>query len=305
MAIRSFTFSFILLLTALLCSGMECGDTFELPRQNKESPPSQTEEIDIAGQKRYRILTDHYDITAFRLADGIVAGKRLEHLFNVWELLCAKFIKETESQPVQQRHKVIFYQDKQEYELKLWGIDPSIARTNGYYFTLGKTAYFFSLEAKILFHEGTHQILEEHFFREKTPHFRNNFWIVEGIALFMQTLKVEDNHYRVGDVFADRLFSAKEYRFKHNHNLPIRKLMVMNRADIQSSAEIQQIYSQSATLTHWLMFAEEGRYRKCLFELIRRAYLDTATPETLSELTGLSYEYLDKKYAEFLATIPE
>jgi hypothetical protein len=53
------------------------------------------------------------------------------------------------------------------------------------------------------------------------------------------------------------------------------------------------------------MFAAEGSHRKHFFELLRRTYRDSATPETLSELTGLSYEELDKKYVEFLKTIPD
>jgi hypothetical protein len=53
------------------------------------------------------------------------------------------------------------------------------------------------------------------------------------------------------------------------------------------------------------MFAEEGRYRGALFELLRRTYRNEATPETLSELTGLSYEELDARYEKFLKTIPD
>jgi len=291
---------------ALLCILLfATGDTFELPKQNAPAMPFKTEEINTNGLKRYRILTEHYDITAARLEDGNLAGERLEHLFNVWTLLFTEFVKEQEIEPEQRLHRVILYRNQREYIANLQRIDPSIARSNGYYSPSRKTAYFFSTEAKILFHEGTHQILAEHFLLEKPPAFRNNFWIVEGIALFMQTLKVEDTCYTIGDILADRLYSAKEYRFKQNHTLSIRSLTAMSSTEIQSRADLQKIYSQSATFTHWLMFAEKGRYRNGLFELLRRTYLDSATSETLGELTGLSYEELDKKYEEFLQTIPE
>jgi hypothetical protein len=188
----------------------------------------------------------------------------------------------------------------------LFRIDPFIERTNGFYFPQRKTAYFFSpLETKILFHEGTHQILEEHFFRESTPTFRNNFWVIEGIALFMETLKIEKETYKIGDILADRLYSARVYRFERNHRLPTQRLTAMSSTEIQSSANLQEIYSQSATLVHWLMFADEGQHRTALFELLRRIYLGSARPETLSELTGLSFEELDARYVEFLKTIPE
>ena len=296
---------FILLAVAFLCNNAEGSDCLELPRKIEQTPAFKAEEINIGGQQRHRILTEHYDITAFRSEDGILAGERLEHLFQVWQLLSAEVHTEAENEPAQRRHRVILYRDKQEYAANLQRLEPNIERTNGYYSAPRKTAYFFSTDTKILFHEGTHQILMEHFFREKAPQFRNNFWVVEGMALFMETLKIEEERYKIGDILNNRLYAAKKYQFEQNYNVPIRKLTAMSPVEMQVSADIAKIYSQSATLVHWLMFAEEGRFRKPLFELLRRTYLDSVTPETLSELTGLSYDELDKKYVELLKTIPE
>lgn len=290
---RQFAFSFVLLMS-LLCNAAK-SNTLELPVPTRNA---------VSGS--------HFDITTVRKEDGKLVGEYLEHLSNAWDLLFAEFTKsvpgtvspDTRIVPAQQRHRVILYRNQREYIDNLRRIEPDIARTNGLYHAPRKTAYFFSTEAKILFHEGTHQILAERFFHEKKPTFRNNFWAVEGIALVMETLKIEDKHYKIGDTLANRLYAAKKYRFEHNHNLPIQQLVAMSAPEIQTSKDLQPIYSQSATLTHWLMFAEEGRYRGVLFELLRRTYRDEATPETLSKLTGLSYEELDKKYAEFLTTIP-
>jgi hypothetical protein len=298
--VRLAVYLFLLLFTVLLAG--EGSDSLALPRQNVPTIAFQTEEI---GKAEHRILTEHYDITAAQLEEGKRIGEQLEHLVHVWKWLRKEFMKNTEEEPVLQRHRVILYRDKQEYTFHLFHIDPSIAQTNGFYDPRRKTAYFFSAEAKILFHEGTHQILAERFFDKKMPVFRNNFWVIEGIALFMETLKVEDQSYRVGDILANRLYSAKKYRFEHGYKLPVQQLTAMNRRDIQWSADLQRIYSQSATLVHWLMFAEEGRYREALFELLRQTYEGSAVPGTLSQLTGLSYEELDKKYEEFLKTIPD
>ena len=306
---RQCVFPLILLAILVLCNRTKSNELLKLPKKQEPAVSVQTEEISITGQKGYRILTDHYDITAFQLDDGKLAGLQLEHLAAAWKLLFAELNIKTfnieGTEPAPQRHRVILYRDKQEYMANLRRLEPAIDRTNGFYSAPRKTAYFFSTETKILFHEGTHQILAERFFHEKRPTFRNNFWAVEGIALLMETLKVEDRCYRIGDILADRLYSAKVYRFERNHHLPIQKLTAMSAADIQSSVDLQKIYGQSAALTHWLMFAEEGRYRGILFELLRQTYCNSATPETLSELTGLSYEELDEKYAEFLETIPD
>jgi hypothetical protein len=256
----------------------------ELPRLNEEI-----------------VLGSHFDLTA---RDGRLVGERLEHLAHALGLLFAEFLKEKKNEPAQLRHRVILYRDKREYVASLIRIEPAIEVTNGLYHAPNRTAYFFSAEATILFHEGTHQILAERFFHEKQPTFHNNFWVVEGIALFMETLKIEDKRYTIGDILADRLYAAK-YQFERGYNLPIRRLTAMSAAEIQSSKDLLPIYRQSVTLTHWLMLAEEGRYRGALFELLWRTYRNEATPETLSELTGLSYEELDVRYAEFLTTIPD
>jgi hypothetical protein len=305
MVMRRSSFSFLLLLMVLLCNGAKGSGTLELPRKIDQESASSMEEIDVAGQKRFRVLTDRYLITAFQPEEGSRAGERLEHLFNVWQLLFAEFIEEPKNERGPRPLRVIVYRDKEEYIANLLRIEPAIAQTNGFYFAPRRTAYFYSPETKVLFHEGTHQILAEHFFGERMPRFRNNFWVIEGMALFMETLEIEGNCYKIGNILNDRLFAAKEYQFNRNFNMPIQKLTAMNANDIQTSREILKIYSQSAALVHWLMFAEEGRYRKPLFELLHRTYLDTAKPETLSELTGLSYEELDNQYVEFLKTIPD
>ena len=297
-------FPIILLLLLFLCLCDEArSDTLKLPRPAGEIIPG-----------------TRFDIITVRQEEGELIGKRLEHLSNAWDLLFAKFMQNAEIDPAQDqlaqdqlaqkqlnqhRHRVILYRDQREYIAHLFRIEPEIARTNGFYHAPGRTAHFFLTEPRILFHEGTHQILAERFFGDASPTFRNNFWIVEGIALFMETLKVEEDYYRIGDILANRLYAAKVYRFERNHNLPIRQLTAMSAAEIQASRELQEIYSQSAALTHWLMFAEGGRYRTALFELLRQTYHNEATPETLSELTGLSYKELDAKYAEFLKTIPD
>ena len=290
---KQFACIIILLLTPLLGKGAENDQTLVLPRKNEPV------------QNRYRILTDHYDITAQRVDDAILAGKRLEHLFRVWTMLFDDYVPKIDNKPEQYRHHVVIFRDKGEYNRELLPIEPFIERTNGFYCAKEKTIYCYSTEAKVLFHEGTHQIFEEHFFRGRTPSFRYNFWAVEGIAGFMETLKIEEHSYKVGDIMADKLFAAKKYQFDLRYYMPMRRLTALNRQAIQSNTETIRIYSQSTALVHWLFFAEGGRYRKHLFELLQQAYLDTAKPETLSELTGLSYDELDKKYGEFLKTIPD
>jgi hypothetical protein len=289
--------------TSVLSDGTDNSFTYELPRSNDTESASSIEEFNDEGKKRFRLTTNHYEIIASQPEEANLAGERLEHLLSVWQSLAAEVMNVTKDEP-SQHHQVIIYNNKDEYTLNLQHIDPFIDTTNGYYFAPTMTAYFFSPISKVLFHEGTHQIFVERFFPGKKPVFHNNFWVAEGIALFMETLQVEEHCYKIGNILDDRLYAAKVYQFERNYHLPIRNLTAMSAAEIQASKEMVRIYSQSAALVHWLMFAEEGRYRRSLFELLRQTYLDTAKPETLSELTGLTFEELDKNYVDFLKSIP-
>ena len=291
-SMRLFGVHFVLL-TILFCTVAK-SDTLELPRPTGDT---------VFG---FMVEAPRYDITTTRQADRKLIEDQLQHLSNALDLLFAECLKDAKITPAQQRHRVFLYRDKVEYVASLKRVEPSIDQTNGLYHAPRKAAHFFSMEAKIMFHEGTHQILAERYFYEKKPVFRNNFWVVEGIALFMETLKIEDKYYKIGDILADRLYAAK-YQFDRGYNLPIQKLAAMSSMETQSrsSEDLNKIYRQAATLTHWLMFAEEGYYRGALFELLRRTYRNEATPEALSELTGLSFEELDKKYEAFLETIPD
>ena len=305
---KQLAFPLILLLTATLCHSNTLElPRLELPRKGESAIAIEITELAIAGQQRVRILTDRYDIIAPCTCTGTLAAERLEHLFRVWQLLAAEHFGERPlAAPLAERtrHRVVIYRDRDEYIRNLLPIEPAIRRTNGYYSAPRRTVYFhLPLKEIVLFHEGTHQILSEHFFSEKMPMFRNNFWAVEGIALFMETLNIGEESYKVGDIMADRLFAAR-IQHEQNFHMPIGRLTAMSAANIQASARITEIYRKSATLTHWLMFAEEGHHRKHLFELLRQTYANTASAETLSELTGLSFEELDRKYAEFLSTIP-
>ena|GEM_PF-2225895 len=304
----------------IVCYGEEeryTGENHTLTLARGPEPPGSSsglsfhiEPIEFLEQKRYRILTEHYDIISACRETGISAGTQLSHLFQAGHLLFAEHFEmpkrpDSPDTDSPDRHRVIIYRDKQEYAAELLPVEPSIRLTNGLYFAPKKTIYLYEAAPKNLYHEGTHQIFLEYFFKETAPTFRNNFWAVEGIALFMETLTIQEKYYQAGNVLADRLFAAKKYHFERNYRMPIRQLASMGAIEVQSSAERQQIYSQSAAIVHWLLFAEGGKHRNALFELIRQVYLGTSTPTSLSELTGLSFDELDKKYAEFLALIPD
>ncbi|GHT23997.1 hypothetical protein FACS189419_08630 [Planctomycetales bacterium] len=245
----------------------------------------------------------------FSIRSGISSEKlgsvseKLETLYYAWtELFLDK------NKPVENtKHKIIIFRSKAEYVRSLRQIEPNIAQSNGYYSPQTLTAYFYFNNEnfdRTLLHEVTHQLFSEVYSDEKFPR-GINFWLVEGTALFMETLKTKTNQCSLGDIMDDWLYAAKEYRYKKNFRLPVSQLVTMTAKDIQHDENIRKIYAQSAALVHWMMFAENGKYRPALQKMLRQVYDETTQDNSLSRLTGLPFDEIDKKYDDFLKTVPD
>ena len=95
------------------------------------------------------------------------------------------------AQPSRKTHQVVFFRDQSQYVAALQAAEPQIAKTLGYYSNSAKTAYFFAGDqqyAGTLFHEATHQLFREVRSGAIDPGRKNNFWIVEAVACYMESL---------------------------------------------------------------------------------------------------------------------
>jgi hypothetical protein len=164
-------------------------------------------------QDGWQIRTDHFLVTTNdRLEAAVALASRLERLHQVWRQLFAGFhLSEREVRQLlaggrepRQRHKpfrVFYHRDKDDYVAALVARQPRIAETLGIYFDADREAHFFApsglslkveegddQDAGTLYHEAVHQLFQET--RPAARHVgdRANFWIVEGIATYFETL---------------------------------------------------------------------------------------------------------------------
>ncbi|MDR1485092.1 MAG: hypothetical protein LBT09_09755 [Planctomycetaceae bacterium] len=278
----------------------------------------------------WKIMTPHYDIvTNHSLEEGVARSRELEQLHDVWQLfifgsLCgelrikALFQKRaTVFLPMQ--HKVTIYRNKNDYTADLMKIEPDIAASNGYYLPKQKRAYFHAVSPdmdkseidairRVLLHEGSHQLFNEPRSSSRSNELagsRYNFWLVEGLAMFMETLRIKKDSYILGDITDERLLAAKYNAQNLKFYVPFGRIVKMGLNDFQRQKELPKLYSQSAAITHFLMFTEEGKYRKALLKLIKLVHNGTDKPESLAKLTDCTYEELDQKYKEFIKKIPD
>ena len=209
---------------------------------------------------------------------------------------------------MQNPYEVHYYRTRDEYIQRLRGKVPKIEITNGLYYTSDRTAYFYfdpqQQSSDTIFHEATHQLFYENQKQERQIALRENFWIIEGIACYMESFRQEDGQWTTGDPRHVRIDSAR-YRFLHDgYYVPLAQFAAMGMTDFQTSQNITKNYSQATGLAHFFMHYDGGRYRDALVEHLSQLY--RADPrgrtrvQSLEDLTGTSYPDLDRQYAEHL-----
>ncbi|MEX2560159.1 MAG: hypothetical protein WD403_09610, partial [Pirellulales bacterium] len=69
---------------------------------------------------------------------------------------------------------------------------------------------------------------------------------------------------------------------------------------VQHDERIAMLYSQAAGLAHFLMHYDQGRYRDALVDYLLAVYSGRDRQSSLAELTGTSFDELDRQYREFV-----
>jgi hypothetical protein len=208
--------------------------------------------------------------------------------------------------------RVWYYRTKEEYVAALTKWQPRIAETLGIYFDDRREAHFYAAaetNTATLYHEAVHQL-----FQETGPSARRvgslaNFWIIEGVATYFETLTEHldpqaGRRYTIGEATSGRLPAAHR-RLHEGYYVSLAELTTLGKDDLQRRADLQQVYSQMAGLTAFLMDAEGGRYREPLVRFLGDVYSGRDSPDSLTKATGLSFEELDAAYRRHMTSLPD
>jgi hypothetical protein len=262
------------------------------------------------------VETEHYAIrTNHSLEAGVRLGAKLEKLMRVWRRLFVRYYT-TEAQLMAlfsgragrrvgrvQPFQVVFFRDRDDYNRTLRSIEPNIEISIGFYHERTRRAYFFAGEDYqdiTLYHEATHQLFHQSRPVAPTVGRRANFWIVEGVAMYMESLEEEDGYYVLGGFDDERAHAARVRLLRDNFYVPLAKLSAMGMTDLQSDPRIATLYSQAAGLTHFLIHSDAGRFRDALVAYLDTVYSGRDTPTSLADLSGTSFAELDRQYREWM-----
>jgi hypothetical protein len=257
----------------------------------------------------FRITTDLSPEAATDLAIQLeeVHSVWQQVFFRVWtspDALKERFAGGAASLGRTPKHRVVLFRDRKEYLQKLLPFEPKIQESQGYYMKGKETAYLYGGDGSLAttwFHEVVHQLFQETGRAVSDVGEPWNFWVVEGIAVYFESLVRHSNYYTVGGFDADRLQFARARRFSGDFYMPAAELGELGRKQFQAQGDmLAKIYTQSAGLAHFLMDGEGGRFRRPWIEFLRLVYRRQDSADTLPVLLGLPFEKVDEHYAEFL-----
>ncbi|MDO4550605.1 MAG: DUF1570 domain-containing protein [Planctomycetia bacterium] len=268
------------------------------------------------------IETAHYSIcTNHSLEEGVKLADELESLYRVWKQLFLRYFASEKEvtqlfagkgalKSTSRKHKVVFFRSRNDYISTLASRNPNVQMSSGIYIISAKpqepgVAYFYyepGSDRRTMFHEATHQLFAEVPQEIAKSVGRNhNFWIVEGIATYMETLAHEPGYHVLGGFNDQRMMAARLRYCKTKFYIPLTKLCSMSAAEFQGHPKVAQLYSQCAGLTHFMIYYKNGEYRDGLVEYLRTVYRQEDTPQTLSNILSKSYSELDKEYGQFIS----
>jgi Protein of unknown function (DUF1570) len=291
---------------------------------------SAAQEAEICRDFRHAwiVRTDHYLVrTNYSLERGVEIAKKLEQFhdffmqtfasfFSTPEQMQKLFLSSASSANLQSRlrpYRVDYFRTRDEYvERLIKKVGTQIRITNGLYFTGDRVAYFYydpqMPNQDTLFHEATHQLFYENDRRERAIAMDANFWIIEGIACYMESYHTENGQSVVGDPKHPRILAARHRVVADNYYIPLARFSEMGMTAFQSSREITKNYSQAAGLAYFFMLYDGGRYRDALTEHLSEIYRtgprQRQAVHSLEELTGVSFSELDRQYENFMQQLP-
>ncbi|HUG66711.1 MAG TPA: DUF1570 domain-containing protein [Pirellulaceae bacterium] len=268
----------------------------------------------------WQIESEHYRVTTNASAEaGVELAGKLERFHAVWQQVFFRYWSANESLVerfrggnarlgTRKKLAVVLFADRDAYINQLQRYEPQIAMSLGYYMKGERTAFFYAGDESVVptwYHEATHQLFQELGNAIEDVGEVSNFWVVEGIAVYMESLVTHDGHVTLGGLDAERLQYARVRALTGEFYLPLSELVRLGREDLQRHQDIRHIYTQAAGLAHFLMDGTNRKYRQALVDFITLLYLGRAQPNTLASRCGVDLEMLDNSYAAFLGVRDE
>ncbi len=268
-------------------------------------------------RKHWRIETEYFQIsTNHSPKEAGELGRRLEQLHIAWRQLffshwsdedaLAHWIENGAPKRLKRgRFQVVLFRDRAEYQAAMARFHPGSGETEGMYLDKMRQVWLYAADDVVAretaLHEVTHQLFHETVEPAREVGDSDNFWIIEGIAMYMQSMAAREDFATIGGFDARRLQYARYWYKNKRFYLPLADLVSLGREPLQKHEDIQRLYTQSAGLTHFLMTHDGGRYRDAVIDYLRLVYAGAQELDSLEKLAEVDFAVLDQQYESSLA----
>ncbi len=265
--------------------------------------------------ENYRIRTDH------SLEEGVRFSRKLESLYRSWNMVFYRYrfndaelsvmlAGKTSPNASHPKYGVIFYSDKQDFLSNHPNLDPQTYQGGAY---IKPHCVFYAQDTnrssswdqertlQVMYHEATHQLFAET--KQATSKYgdRFNYWIVEGAAMFMQSLRQEGTNIVVGEPEYRYAGTEREFMAKDGF-LPTRDMTAVSKRTWVDHRDKMLLYRQADNMFKLLFYGSDGYYRDRLIVYLQQVYSGKDAPDTFEKTLGIEPGLFDKEFARFMET---
>src|SRR5205085_2803384 len=110
-------------------------------------------------------------------------------------------------------------------------------------------------------HEVSHQLFSAHSRNPPGLTKNANFWVIEGAAMYMESLVSREGFWTTGGFEADRLQDARHRQRNMKEHATLRELLPLGQEPFQRDPRIRELYTAGAGYTHFFLDGEKGKHR--------------------------------------------
>lgn len=175
--------------------------------------------------------------------------------------------------------RIVLLKDSADYARTLGQSMPGIEQSTGFYSDERQTSFFYPSTSADAVATRRHELIHQ-LFREATrsglsgdsPGSKLDFWLVEGIAGYFESLQFVQNTATVGGWDSPRLQFARYRVLGGRDFIPLQELRFGGRDHVQKQADLARWYANAIAYTHVLMDGDSISDRRWIYRLLASLY---------------------------------
>lgn len=175
--------------------------------------------------------------------------------------------------------RIVLFRDATEYRNTLGQSTPGIEQSTGFYSDERETSFFYPDDSSDAVATRRHELVHQ-LFREatrsglgsKTPGMEREFWLIEGMAGYFESLKVRGSEASLGGWQSPRLQFARYRVLGGREEIPLAELRAGGQKQVQQSADLAKWYAHAIAQTHHLFDGGSAAERRWIYQTLADLY---------------------------------